>query len=198
MSTALLLSGGMDSTALAFWLRPTVCVTVDYGQAPAEAEITSGRAVCDAIGLRHEVIRADCSAVGSGDLASRPPLAVAPVREWWPFRNQLLVTLAASRVIGTGVERIVIGTVKTDSAHADGTADFVRCMSDLLAMQEGGLRLEAPALRLTSAELIRESQVPSSILAWAHSCHVADVACGFCRGCGKHFSTLKELGAVAY
>ena len=31
MTTGLLLSGGIDSSALAFWKRPQVCFTVDYG-----------------------------------------------------------------------------------------------------------------------------------------------------------------------
>lgn len=39
MTTALLLSGGMDSVSIAWWLRPDVALTIDYGQKPAEAEI---------------------------------------------------------------------------------------------------------------------------------------------------------------
>ena len=34
---ALLLSGGMDSIALAFWKRPEIAITIDYGQRAAEA-----------------------------------------------------------------------------------------------------------------------------------------------------------------
>ncbi|RUW76172.1 7-cyano-7-deazaguanine synthase, partial [Mesorhizobium sp. M1E.F.Ca.ET.063.01.1.1] len=28
----LLFSGGLDSSALAWWLRPELCVTINYGQ----------------------------------------------------------------------------------------------------------------------------------------------------------------------
>lgn len=38
---ALLLSGGLDSTAIAAWQRPDVCVTVDYGQRPARGELAA-------------------------------------------------------------------------------------------------------------------------------------------------------------
>ena len=38
MNTALLLSGGMDSIALAYWKRPDIALTIDYGQAAADAE----------------------------------------------------------------------------------------------------------------------------------------------------------------
>lgn len=38
---ALLLSGGMDSISVAFWKRPEIAISIDYGQRAAEAEITA-------------------------------------------------------------------------------------------------------------------------------------------------------------
>jgi 7-cyano-7-deazaguanine synthase len=32
------------------------------------------------------------------------------------------------------------------------------------------------------------------VLAWAHSCHISDFACGQCRGCVKHYKTWEALG----
>jgi len=196
--TALLLSGGMDSIAVAFWKRPRVAVTVDYGQKPARAEIQASAEVCRALGIEHETVRADCSAIGSGDLAGSPALSVAPVPEWWPYRNQLLVSFAAARVLPRGVDTLLLGTVATDRQHADGSPEFVAALSRLMALQEGGMRVEAPAIDMTAAELVRTSRVPMEVLAWAHSCHVADLACGRCRGCSKHFATMMELGVGPY
>lgn len=198
MTSALLLSGGMDSTALAWWIRPVVAVTVDYGQKPAAAEVRAAAAVCEAVGIRHVIVRADLSALGSGDMAGAAPLPDAPVPEWWPYRNQMLLTLAAMRVIPLGVKRLLIGCLSTDGAHADGRPEFVAAMDTLLDLQEGGIRVEAPAIEMTGAELIRRSGVPREVLAWAHSCHVADAACGMCRGCQKHYETLQELGEAPY
>ena len=134
----------------------------------------------------------------SGKRADRPKLAEAPVPEWWPFRNQMLVTLAAMAVIPKGARRLLIGCLATDGAHADGRAAFVESMDGLLAIQEGGMRLEAPAIGMTAVELIRASGVPPETLAWAHSCHVAEHACGMCRGCQKHYETLEALGHAPY
>jgi 7-cyano-7-deazaguanine synthase len=67
-------------------------------------------------------------------------------------------------------------------------------MSALLAVQEGGLTVSAPAIGMSTVDLVRQSGVPLEILAWAHSCHKADVACGACRGCNKYFEVLRELG----
>jgi 7-cyano-7-deazaguanine synthase len=195
---AVLMSGGMDSIALAFWWRPALAITIDYGQRPARGEIQASTAACDDMGIEHCVIRADCSAVGSGDLAGAPALPIAPVPEWWPFRNQLIITLASIECVRRNIPGMVIGTVKTDSAHCDGTPLFINAMSALLAAQEGALTLEAPAIGWTSAQLVQRSEVPIEVLAWAHSCHTADLACGRCRGCMKHFATMEELRIGPY
>lgn len=194
MTAALLLSGGMDSTALAYWMRPQVAITIAYGQRCAAGEIDAASAVCAQLGIKHEVIHVDCSTLGSGDLSDRPALSIAPVTEWWPFRNQLLITLAAMRALEHGISEVMIGSVRNDAAHCDGRAEFFAALSRVMEQQEGALRVSAPAIQLTSTELVRASKIPMSLLAWAHSCHVADFACGRCRGCNKHSETMSELG----
>lgn len=196
--TAVLLSGGMDSIAVAYWRRPSLALTVDYGQVSAAGELRAAAAVADELEMQHEVVKADLSALGSGDLAGRAAIDTAPTSEWWPFRNQMLITLAAMRGIGLDVTRLLIGTVKSDSSHADGRPEFIAAMDDVLRLQEAGLRVEAPAIELTAVELIRTSATPIEILAWAHSCHVAEYACGTCRGCHKHYETYEALGLAGY
>jgi len=195
---ALLLSGGMDSIALAFWKRPEIAFTVDYGQAAASAEVAAATQVCDELGIAHQVIRADCSSLGSGDMAGKDPLALAPVPEWWPFRNQLLITLAGMRAASLGVRTILVGSVASDGAHADGRPDFYEAVDRLMRLQEGSIGVDAPALGMTTVELVRLSGVPKELLAWAHSCHLGPLACGGCRGCVKHYEVTKVLFDDAY
>ena len=195
MKTALLLSGGMDSTAIAWWKRPDLAITIDYGQKAAEAEKHASAQVTQALGIRHEVLTVDCSSLGSGDMAHAAPDEHATTSDWWPYRNQLLLTLASMRVIARGVKLLFIGTLKSDGAsHLDGTPGFVALMDGLMAYQEGGLRITAPAIDMTAVELIRASGVPPSLLAWSHSCHKANIACGSCRGCNKYLETYAALG----
>lgn len=198
MTSSLLLSGGMDSIAIAYWQRPDIAFTVDYGQRPASAEVRASAAVCRSLSIRHEVLNCDVSKFGSGDLAESPAVDIAPAPEWWPFRNQFLVTVAAMRGIGIGVTKLMIGCLRTDGFHADGTFGFIEKMNELLLSQEGGIALEAPAIGMRAQELLTESQVPPELLAWAHSCHVGEYACGYCRGCRKHYETLQELGERPY
>lgn len=191
---ALLLSGGMDSTCIAWWQRPDVAIFVDYGQIPAQAEEAAARAVCEAVGLRLEVVRANCSALGSGDMAGTPGLSMSPVPEWWPFRNQLILTLAGTTALRLGATRLMIGALVSDGVHADGRPEFITAVSNLMAMQEGGLTVSAPAIEMTAVELVQTSGIPQEVVAWAHSCHKSNIACGQCRGCRKHYATWKALG----
>ncbi|WP_081486751.1 7-cyano-7-deazaguanine synthase [Nitrospirillum viridazoti] len=198
MKTGLLLSGGMDSVAIAWWKRPDVAFTIDYGQRAAEAEIDAARAVCDDLSIKHEIIRVDCSSLGSGDMVGASPSAVAPVSEWWPFRNQLLLTLAGMAAIRAEVSEIMIGALRTDGVHADGRSEFLEKISHLMSGQEGGISVSAPAIDLDAVELIKISGIPVGILSWAHSCHIANAACGSCHGCLKHYGTWKVISGAPY
>lgn len=195
LKAGLLLSGGMDSIAIAWWMRPQWAVTIDYGQKAAAAEKLSAAQVCKELGIEHEVITVDCSTLGSGDMAHAAPDAHATTSDWWPYRNQLLITLASMRAISREVQILYIGTVKSDGEnHLDGKPEFVSRVDSLLACQEGGLRVIAPAIEYTTADLVRMAAVPSGLLAWAHSCHKAEIACNNCRGCNKYLATFTELG----
>jgi 7-cyano-7-deazaguanine synthase len=88
----------------------------------------------------------------------------------------------------------MIGALRTDGEHADGRPEFVKRISDLMQMQEGGMSVSAPAIGLSAPELVREAGIPKSVLGWAHSCHKSNLACGQCRGCVKHYNTWKALG----
>lgn len=193
MKRAILLSGGIDSIALANWKMPELALTIDYGQSSAAGEIRAASKVAQLLGIAHEVLSIDCSTLGSGDLVNQPSNSIAPAPEWWPFRNQMLVTFAAMRGCALAVDEIMVGSVAGDAFHADGTANFYKHMDAVLSLQEGNIRLTAPALGMSSCELIMASEITVSLLSWAHSCHRAEFACGQCRGCNKHREIMTQL-----
>lgn len=195
MSEVVLLSGGMDSALLAAWRRPQHCLFVDYGQKPARGEELAARSVVSQLGLRLDSIHIDCSAVGGGLLAGEASRMDGPSPEWWPFRNQLLVTLAAAWALRLGVQLVTVASVATDGQrHVDGRAEFYDKLDDLVRLQEGEVRVRAPAVELTTVELHGRSRVGMEVLGWTHSCHVADLACGRCPGCTKRVEALEALG----
>jgi 7-cyano-7-deazaguanine synthase len=196
MSDLLLLSGGIDSAAIAAWFRPTVCLTIDYGQRAAKAEITAAAEICRELQLHHVVKQIDLGNLGSGEMATGSPSPHSPSSEFWPFRNQFLITVAAMAALQEGCDRILIGTVKTDVRHRDGTAEFLAAINNVLMCQEGSIRVLAPGADFTTLELIELSNVLPATLGWCHSCHTKVFACGQCRGCIKHSEIMEALGLV--
>lgn len=190
--TVLLLSGGVDSTALAYTLRPDLAVTIDYGQIPADAEIHASQQICNELEISHTVIKADCSDLGTGPLADTDQLETAVTPEWWPFRNQLLITLGAMHAVTRDADQLILGAVASDTDHADGRPAFYNLMDDVVSFQEGNLHVTTPAIDQTSHELVQDTNAPLNLLAWTHSCHTANHACGECRGCTKRNNVLRQ------
>ncbi|WP_082648245.1 7-cyano-7-deazaguanine synthase [Lysobacter capsici] len=193
MTDLLLLSGGIDSTALAVLCRPNVALTVDYGQRAASGEISAARSICVELGLRHDIAHIPIGALGSGLMTGTESSPLSEHPEFWPFRNQFLLTIGAMYAVRHGLTRVLIGTVATDVRHHDGSAVFLQRASDLIREQEGGIEVLAPGLDQDSTALVRRAQVPPSVLGWTHSCHVSPLSCGQCPGCIKHSNLMEEL-----
>lgn len=186
----LLLSGGTDSTCLAYSLRPDLCITIDYGQVVASRETKASRNVCRALGLTHKSCRVNLRHLGGGIMAGRSQAQPGLPPEWWPYRNQLLITLGSMIAFKRGADELIIGCIRSDRQHVDGSPGFVRSMRSLLRRQEGSLRLQAPAIELSAEELIKQSRIPLEILGLSFSCHRSTYACGCCRGCLKNISAM--------
>jgi len=190
----ILLSGGMDSMALAYWKRPELAFTIDYGQVCAEAEITAAARIAGILGMEHHVISVDCSSLGSGSLCGNTAIDVAPVEEWWPYRNQMLVTLACMKGISLGLSELYVGSVKSDGIHKDGTPEFYHMLSQLMEYQEGNIKVMMPAAELNTLDLIEVSGIPTDMLLWSHSCHTSNKPCMQCSGCMKNYAVREQLG----
>jgi 7-cyano-7-deazaguanine synthase len=194
-SSVLLLSGGLDSTALAALERPRLCVAIDYGQRSAQGELRAATAICRQLELPFTELRLDLGGLGGGLLLGEHPLPNAPSPEWWPFRNQILVTAAAGIALRDGLASVTVGSVLGDGdRHVDGRADFYDALDHLLSIQEGGIRVRVPAIEESTVDLLRRSGLGEDILGWTVSCHRASYPCGACPGCWKRHTVLTELG----
>ena len=190
----ILLSGGIDSMALAYWKQPQLAFTIDYGQVCADAEIRAATKVALDLGMEHHVIKVDCSELGSGLLSGAKPIDGAPVEEWWPYRNQLLVTLACMKGISLGLRKLYVGSIMTDGLHKDGTPEFYRLMNELMEYQEGGVKIEMPAAEMNAYQLVEVSRMPKESILWSHSCHTSNMPCMKCSGCMKNYAVRHKFG----
>jgi 7-cyano-7-deazaguanine synthase len=187
-------SGGLDSAAIAFWRRPDVCITIDYGQNAAQGEMTAAESLCKHMRLKHRIIRADLSALGSGTMANQPTSRTALAPEFWPYRNQMLITLGAMLMQPHGLKEIWIGAVSTDR-HRDGRPSFIRAVDTTMRIQEGRVKVHAPAITLNSVQLLKKANFPKRLVGLTFSCHVHRYACGQCGGCRKHLETVERAYA---
>ena len=197
----MLLSGGLDSAAVAATERPERALFVDYGQEAAEAERAAAKKIAQILEMELDEVTVDASTIGSGALVSEEPLEMAPSPEWFPFRNQLLVTIAATHAIRTGHQSILLGTVADDGhRHADGTHRFVASLDAVLRNQEGKIRLAAPHAGTSTSQLLtrlerRDTELRDKIVAATYSCDISATACGECNSCQRRAALLAALGS---
>lgn len=195
MKKALLLSGGIDSNSIAWVERPDITITINYGQRSAKTEISSAKAISKLINADHHIINIDCTSLGSGDMSKNQADSHAPSSEWWPYRNQMLITFAAMKAISLNVTELMIGCVSSDGFHRDGTKRFIKIISKLLEYQEGALKVTAPAIEYKIHDYIKKHEIPLSFLMWSHSCHKSNIPCNSCRGCNKYNETMEIIGS---
>ena len=203
-----LCSGGVDSTTLLaravarYGAENVYALSISYGQKHVR-EIEAARAVAAFYGVEQRfldlgAIFADstCSLlsrseapVPHGDYAAQQAEAQgAPVSTYVPFRNGLFLSAAASMALSLGCSVVYYGAHHDDwagSAYPDCSPAFVKAMAAAIAEGTGGeLRLSAPFVNATKADIVREGLslgVPYE-LTW--SCYEGgETPCGQCATC---------------
>jgi len=209
-----LLSGGMDSaTCLALASRrpgPVHALTVLYGQRHAR-EVRSARALAHHFRVaRHTVVRLPLGPLLASSLtdARRPlpnrrrPTGRIP-STYVPARNTILLSIALGYAESHRLAAIYLGANAIDySGYPDCRPEYFRAFERLARLatkagvEEGvGVRIVAPLLRLSKAEIVRLGErvgVPWS-LTW--SCYAGGRRpCGTCDACRLREKGFTEAG----
>lgn len=216
MKAVVLLSGGLDSTTvLAHAISQgydVVALTVQYGQRHSR-EINSAKAVARHYGIKqHVMLDLDLSYLRKSALTSGE--VEVPVREsaegigdeipvtYVPARNMLMLSLAAGLCETEGGEAIFIGANAVDfSGYPDCRPEFFRAFEEVLrvgtkAGAEGRpIRIEAPILRLSKADIVRLARKLNAPLELTWSCYNGgEAACGHCESCLLRLKGFEEAG----
>jgi 7-cyano-7-deazaguanine synthase len=201
-----LLSGGLDSTTCLAVARAegleTHCLSVDYGQRH-KGELARARRIARALGAAgHRVVRVDLSAFGGSALTDRA-IAVPKGRSerrmardipvtYVPARNTVLLALALAHAETIGAEDIFVGVNAIDySGYPDCRPAFLRAFERVakVATRAGvegrPLRIRAPLLRLSKAEIVKLGTALEVPYRMTLSCYdpVRGRACGRCDAC---------------
>ena len=202
-----LLSGGLDSATALAWARERgyrcFALSVAYGQRH-HAELAAAARVARSLGAHeHRLMHVDLGTLGGSALtdqglaiperaASEAAGAGIPIT-YVPARNTILLSLALAWAEVLEAGAIVIGVNAVDySGYPDCRPEFIAAFMQLaqLATKAGvegrTLSVEAPLLRMSKAQIVREGMRLGVDYALTVSCYQADEqgrACGRCDSC---------------
>ncbi len=210
-----LLSGGLDSTTAAAIARAEgfgiLALTVSYGQRHT-VELDAARAAAAALGaVEHHVLTIDLASfggsalVGDGEVPKDRPLAEigAPgdvPSTYVPARNTVLLALALALAEARGARDIFVGVNVLDaSGYPDCRPEFVAAFERLagVATRAGGVRIHAPLIELTKAQIIQRGLALGVDYGATHSCYdpaPGGGACGRCDACVLRRKGFAEAG----
>lgn len=202
----LLLSGGMDSTTLLWWMRdrgiPEIhTLSIDYGQRHA-VELASSAALSRLAGARsHRCLELDLGQIGGNPLTDAGLAVPAAeqkqqVRTVVPYRNMLFVTLAAAWAETQGIRHLYISPVRDDyAAYRDCRREFYDALEAALrlgATQEVELCIHTPFVEKWKGEVVAIGLSLNVPYAQTHTCYEGRrPACGCCDACAERIAAFR-------
>ncbi len=214
----ILLSGGLDSATTAAIAKEQgfelFAISFDYGQRH-RFELESSRRVAQSLGItRHVTMKIDLAQFGTSALTgeidvpkdrSHAAMETGIPVTYVPARNTVFLSLALAYAEVTGAADIFLGVNAVDySGYPDCRPQFVTAFERLAnlatkAAVEGKLRLRvhAPLIRLTKAEIIRRGTELGVDYSLTHSCYDPDPtgrSCGHCDACLLRRKGFAEAG----
>jgi 7-cyano-7-deazaguanine synthase len=214
-SCAVLFSGGIDSTTVLYWalrrFSAVSALTFDYGQRH-RVEVRSARALLRKLGLEQTVLKVDLRRVGGSaltDLSIPVPnsgrgrgAVEGPPATYVPFRNGILLAMAAAWAEARGVRNLACGFHVLDSPeYPDTRREFVRAMERAInlgtaaAFGRPKIRILAPFIGARKADIIRAGLALGADYSYSVSCYAGgEWPCGRCSSCRLRCEAWKNVG----
>lgn len=217
-----LLSGGLDSTTLAYYLRSKgyreiIALSFDYGQRHKK-ELRAAQEIADLLDAEHHIITLG---VADDGWATRPLSVLlgknaltdsaVPVPDGHyaednmkvtvvPNRNAIMLSIAYGVAVARGAELVAFAAHSGDHRiYPDCRPEFVEALGRALELGNEWAdplpRIEGPFLNTDKAEIVREAsrlQVPF-VQTW--SCYKGgDSHCGTCGTCYERREAFEQAG----
>jgi 7-cyano-7-deazaguanine synthase len=215
VKAVVLLSGGLDSYTAAAAVRAEgyelSALTVRYGQRHS-TEVNAARRVATSLGIsRHVELDVNLAAFGGSSLVGDGAiptngLSTGIPSTYVPARNTIFLSLALALAEVTESQAIVIGVNVLDySGYPDCRPAYLEAFERLAALAtragvEGHpVRILAPLLHLTKAEIIRLGMTLGLDYGLTHSCYSPGQRgdpCGVCDSCRLRARGFAEAGVA--
>ncbi len=217
MKAVVLLSGGVDSATVAAMARArsrTVhALTFAYGQRHAIEVQAAGRIAVSVRAVEHIVQTIDLRAFGGSALTDRLEVPKARSAEemqggipitYVPARNTIFLAFALAFAESRDAAEIYIGVNAVDySGYPDCRPEFIEAFQRVadLGTKAGvsgkSIRIVAPLIALSKAQIIREGLRLGVDYSMTHSCYdpsANGLACGECDSCLLRLRGFKDAG----
>ncbi|MCK8518784.1 7-cyano-7-deazaguanine synthase QueC [Methanoculleus sp. 7T] len=207
-----LLSGGMDSTTLAYVAKDMgydiIALHFTYGQRTEKKERECARTIAGTLDALDfvEISLEHFKKIGASSLTD----AAIPVGEYAgeekevpstyvPFRNANLLAIATSLAEARRAEVVFIGVQTGDyPGYPDCRPEFIEAFQrvvDLGTNAQPRITLMTPFVRMTKAEILRVGIALGVPYEHTWSCYQNnDRACGVCSSCHYRREAFRELG----
>ncbi len=208
-----IMSGGMDSTLVAYLMRncgyEIVALHFNYGQRTVTKELESYRDVCIDLGVhqKYEIdldffktIGASALTDHSIDVPTKGIEAGIPIT-YVPFRNGIFLSIATAIAEKEGCEVIAIGVVEEDSSgYPDCRDTFIQSFQQTAnfgTKETTNITIEMPLVHLQKSQIVQESLKLKVPLHLTWSCYQSqDKACGLCDSCRLRLRGFDRAGVI--
>jgi 7-cyano-7-deazaguanine synthase len=212
-NAVVLVSGGMDSAVVLAMARERGfrphALSVSYGQRHT-SELAAAARLAAAAGAPHKLVTVDLRSIGGSALTDDIEVPEAggagiPVT-YVPARNTIMLSIALGWAEVLGADDLFCGVNAVDySGYPDCRPAFIAAFEQLanLATKAGvdghRLRVHAPLIDLTKADIVREGRRLGVDFAATVSCYRADAegrACGHCDACRLRADGFRAAGVA--
>lgn len=213
-----LVSGGMDSAVVAAIARAqgfdVYALSVAYGQRHQSELAAAERVAKMTDAAQHKTVNVDLRSIGGSALTD--DIAVPTDDDgheigtgdipstYVPARNTIMLSVALGWAEVLGAKDIFCGVNAVDySGYPDCRPAFIEAFERLAnlatktGVEEGGLRVQAPLMSMTKADIVREGVRLGVDFSQTVSCYQADAegrACGHCDACLLRAQGFNEAG----
>jgi 7-cyano-7-deazaguanine synthase len=219
MKAVCLISGGMDSSTLAYLSKSRgydiLALHVNYGQRTERKELACAKKIASLLGAQDfvEIDLGYFSKFGASSLTDRrievdrfDPSRPSLPNTYVPFRNANLLSIATSFAEARSAEAIFIGVQALDySGYPDCRPQFIEAFQrviDVGTKDHTNIELITPFIRMTKTDILREGLKLGVPYEHTWSCYRNEKrACGMCGSCyyrREAFNALKVRDPVPY
>ncbi|QXO96247.1 7-cyano-7-deazaguanine synthase QueC [Methanospirillum purgamenti] len=212
MKAVCLLSGGMDSSTLAFLAKhdgyDILALHFTYGQRTEEKERECAKRIARHLNALEflDVDLAYLKKVGASSLTDQR-MQVKPHNEagegipetYVPFRNANLLSVATSFAEARAADAIYIGVQASDySGYPDCRPEFIDAFQKVITLgtrPDSGIELKTPFVRLNKAEILKIGMELNAPYEDTWSCYSEnEIACGICGSCHFRREAFRQIG----